>query len=734
MSLLIPTLVPRHCARSNLHRLIVPSSARKMSIENPFARLFGKKPSGTIATFARLAPGGPTDEIDLTLATFDPATSAPYDCISYDRSREWNTVDIAVDGKPMPIPLPLKQALTAFRHPKDSTLLWADLLTGSSAEERSKQAQVAKQVLENARTVSCFLGDANERSAEVYTALQTMANWWKQGCLQVGFPAKFSMATQRNVVDIQTFLLARDLTQIRLEDNKLWQEIEAVVNSPYFKSPQAITDIILGNDVTVRSGAQSILWEDFNPALRAMLLILTGRGTEVSPAVAEAFQLVSAIDVSVQRAMKGESLELLPMIQSVRDGSTFADPREVIFAVLPVVTPSERVKLSRNKPQPLPIADYTKTTEQVFSEAAKYIIEERQDLLIWWNQLPPCRQKMRSLPSFVPDYSVPVPKSSFLRHPENGLRRWWDSVALRKRIFVDDDSLLHVQAHALDRIVSVSPVFTEQNFGKLCLQMWQEGPKIPGEAAEQVMERYWRAIVLDTDSGFGERIRDNVKPGKEVSASWQSLICEQMILDHLGCTLEELKASPALEEKMVADVACNELGPATGKSARMEELILRNTLGRRMFKTATGQVGMTAIEATNNTNDSEEPVLPNFDASLGSDMGRFMLENFQSYLAERAPDQAKLISEAMQGKLPGQRAPGVRSGDFVVALVGGFEPYVLRPVKSETEASGDLQADAKYTFVGDCHLQGAMDGECLVDPNDLYGGWKRVPLVDVLIV
>jgi hypothetical protein len=735
MSLLLSSFVPRRCARISFQRLIVPTTARKrkMSSGNPFARLFGKKPSGTIATFARLAPGGPTGEINLTLATFDPATSAPYDCISYDRSRTWNTVDVAVDGKPMPIPLPLKQALTAFRHPKDTTLLWADLLTGSSAEERSKQAQVAKQVLENARSVTCFLGDANERSAEAYTVLQTMANWWKQGCLQVGFPAKFSMATQRNVGDMRAFLLARNLSQIRLEDKKLWQEIEAVVNSPYFKSAQAITDVILGNDVTVRSGAQSIRWEDFNPALRAMLLILTGRGIELSPAVAEAFQVVSSIDVSVQRAMKSESLELLPMIQSARDGSTFTDPREVVFSVLPVVTPSERVKLSCNKPQPLPVADYTKTTEQVYTEAAKYIIEERQDFLIWWNQLPPCRRKMRDLPSFVPDYSSPVPKSAFFRAPESGLRRWWDSIASPKRIFVDDESLLHVQAHALDRIVSVSPVFTEKNYAKLCLQMWQEGPRVPGEAAEQVMERYWRAIVLDTDSEFGERLRDNRKPGKEVSASWQSLICEQMILDHLKCTSEELYTSPELQARMMADVACTELGPATGQSARIEELILRNTLGRRMFKTSTGKVGMTAIEATDSTEDSEGPPVPNFDGALGDDLGRVMLEGFQSYLAQRAPDQAKLIAEAMQGKLPGQRAPGVRSGDLVAVLVGGFEPYILRPVKPETETANDLQADAKYTFVGDCHLQGAMDGECLVDPNDLYGGWKRVPLVDVLI-
>jgi hypothetical protein len=694
-------------------------------MSNPFARLFGKAPSGTTATLARLAPGGASEEIALTLATFDPATCAPYECISYDRSRALDTAEVSVDGTPTPIPLPLKEALQSFRHSQDSILLWADLLTGNSAEDRSQQAQIMKTVIQNARKVTCWLGNGTKRSTEAYDVLQTLANWHRQASIQVNFPAKMSQATMRNMDDMRALLRSRNISELKLQDASLWQEINGTISSPYFKGAQAITDIILGKDVFIRSGAGRISWEDFNMAIRAMLFVLP------SPeAIAESFPVLTSIDISVQRAKKGESLELMPMIQSARDVGIPTDPRELVFAMLPVVTPSERVKILGNTTEPLPIADYTKTTEQVFTEAAKYIIQERQDLLIWWNQIPPCRRKLRDLPSFVPDWSTPIPQSLYFNNPNNGLRKWSDSIKSPKRIFVDDDNALHVQAHAFDQIQYVSPVFTEENYRGLVLKMWQEAIRVPGETGPQALEKYWRCVVMDTDAEFGERIRDNKKPDTGLWVNFQSLICEEMILQTLGCTMEQLNSSPELQARARADQACAELGPSTGQSGPIRELILRNSLGRRMFRTLGGRVGMTAMEGKGATEESADQPVPNFDASMSDDLGRLMLAGFQSYLAEHNPEAARLTAQALQGKLPGQRAPGVRSGDIVVALVGGFQPYVLRP---EAEA-GDLQADAKYAFVGECHLQGAMEGECLVDPVDLYGGWKRVPLVDVLIV
>ena len=707
-----------------------------MAEENPFARLFNAKPSGTTATLAQLAPGESTDRIDIKLISSDSKTASYY-CISYDRSREWEKKEVTVDGQPMPIPLPLEQALRCFRHATEPILLWADLLTGDSPQERSKQALVMKEVIQNALAVTCFLGVGSDLSPKAYAVLQTLANWWSQAALTANFPSKLSMATHRHMEDMRTLLCSRNMSDIQISDERLWREIENILSSPYFKNTRTLTDIVLGKQVLLRSGAASIAWEALTTAFRALLFILPSVGRAVSEPLQDAFKLITSINVSVQRKIKGESLEMLPMIHSACQGTFSADPREFVFAILPVVTPSERTKVLGKTPEPLPAADYAKTVEEVFVEAATYIIGERQDLLLWWGEAPSCRKTIRSLPSWAPDWSTSNPSSKVVLNPKNGLRRWWDTISSAKRIFVDSDRALHVQAHALDRIDYVSPIFTEENYRRICLESWKHAARIPGETRMQSTEKFWRAAVLDTDQNFGERLRDDVKPSSDMWVSWQSLLCEEMILENLGCTMQELATSPSLQARARTDEACADLGRSTGRSGPVENLIIRNSLGRRMFQCRSGRVGMTAIEGGASQSDASEdaagPRVPNFDSAMSSEMGRSMIDAFQAYIAERDPAASRAVSQALQGQLPGQVAPGVRSGDIVAALVGGFQPYILRPVQSEV-GSSELREDSKYTLVGDCHLQGAMDGECLRNPDPSQEEWKRVPLVDVLIV
>jgi hypothetical protein len=701
--------------------------------ENPFARLFDAAPSGTVATLAQLAPGSFTDKIEIKLITSNLKT-ATYNCISYDRSREREEKEVTVDGQPTPVPLHLEQALRCFRHATKPVLIWADLLTGDDPQERSQQALVMKEVMQNALAVTCFLGAGNELSIKAYAVLQTLANWWSQAALVAKFPSRLSQMTHQNMQDMQISLGSRNMSDIQLLDARLWQEIESFLSSPYFKSTGALTDIVLGKQVILKSGAASMSWDNLNKAFRALMFVLPIVGKQVSEMVKKSFEVIGGIDVSVQRKKKGESLELLPMIQSACQGTIAADPREFVFAVLPVVTPSKRTESLGRNPEPLPAADYSKTVDQVFIEAAKYIIGERQDLLLWWGEKPPCRKTIKNLPSWAPDWSASNSSPPIFLNPNSGLREWWDSISSPKRMFVDSDQALHVQAHALDQVDNVSPGFTKENYRRLCLTAWKRARLLPGETKMEAAERFWRAVVLDTDQGFGKQMRDNVKPSNEMSLSWQSLICEEMILEALGCTMQELATSPALQARARADEACADLGTLTGRSAPIEDLITRNSIGRRLFQCRSGRMGMTAIErGAAGTN------VPNFDFAAGSlreVIQTTMAGSFQAAIAERDPEIAELFTgmfQGMRGQLPGQVASGVRSGDIVAALSGGFQPYVLRPVQFEAGGS-ELQTDLKYTFVGDCHLQGAMDGECLVDPQDLYGGWKRVPLVDILIV
>jgi hypothetical protein len=726
-----------------------------MAEENPFARLFNAAPAaGTIATLAQLAPGSSTDNVEIKLIASNPKT-ATYHCISYDRSREWEKKNVIVDGQPIPIPLPLEQALRCFRHPTEPVLLWADLLTGDRPQERSKQALVTKEVVENALAVTCFLGAGSELSTKAYAVLQTVANWWSQAALSADFPSRLSQATHRNIEDVRASLRSRNLSDIQLSDHRLWQEIEHTLSSPYFKSTGALADVILGKQVLIRSGTASISWDNLNKASRGLLFVLPMTGRGVSEKIAKGFELVGGIDVSVQRKKTGDTLELLPMINSASRETVTADPREFVFAVLPVVTPSLRTTAMGRQPEHLPTTDYAKPVDQVFIEAAKYIIGDRQDLLLWWSEKPPCRKKIQSLPSWVPDWSASNPRPPIRLDPVSGLRKWWDSISSPKRIFVDSDHALHVQAHALDQVDYVSPTFTKDNFRRLCHNAWKHAKFIPGVTKMEAAENFWRAVVLDTDQGFGERIRDNVKPGGQMALSWQSLICEEMILEKLGCMMQELATTPSLQARARADETGAALGSLTGQSAPIEELITRNSLGRRLFQCRSGRVGMTSIERgasqshVSDDGGTSEPHFgfasgpdTDFDGALRSMLQTTIVNSFQAYVAERDPAAAEAFSEIFQDMLPqGQSSQGlpvqvvsgVRSGDIVAALVGGFQPYILRSFQSEVGGS-ELRADSKYTFVGDCHLQGAMDGECLLDPNETHGKWKRVPLVDVVIV
>lgn len=74
--------------------------------------------------------------------------------------------------------------------------------------------------------------------------------------------------------------------------------------------------------------------------------------------------------------------------------------------------------------------------------------------------------------------------------------------------------------------------------------------------------------------------------------------------------------------------------------------------------------------------------------------------------SERRGEEFFRSAEGHVGLSPG----GVQQGDIVVVLVGGNEPFVLRPTSTQT---GNFHP---YRLVGPCFLQGVMFGETLFGP------------------
>ncbi|KAK5134945.1 hypothetical protein LTR08_005896 [Meristemomyces frigidus] len=702
--------------------------------ENPFARLFNK--SAPSVQLAVLEAGSRDMPIQVRITNVDPEATS-YDCISYDRSQDYGTVDITVDNQPLSIAKPLEAALRSLRFAGWTRTVWADLLIGSSTEERSTQAAVMKNVVENADSTIVWLGPADEHSAAAFDIMQTMANRWHQARLHSGFPEVMSRATVEQMTDAFQYLLSKPVDDLQPSNQALWQTIEKTIDSSYFRSVHAIPDIVLAKKITVASGTSSMNWTDFKAASRAAPLIMAQQiNMTLSPDFQKCFELIYSIEIAERRKRAGESIELLPMIQSSGDCNV-NDPRDIVYSMLPIVTPSLRTQIA----EPLPIVDYTKSTAEVFTEAARYIVHERQDLLLWWTARSPRGRKVRDLPSWVPDWSVPLPKRAVKVMPTmtNGMRVWWEHIVPKaKRITVDDSNALHVQAHALDRVVSVSPIFTDANCRRLCLTEWQALPSQPGEDLEARVQKMFRTLLLN-QAGFGDTLRDIAQPKKEMWVSFQSVLAEERVMELLGCTEEQMMAQPELAQRARELPEAAILGPQTGRSQEFEALLRQNAIGRRFFRTESGKTGMTAVESLpDGAGPAEgEPQVPNFDAAMAEPMGSNMLSGFQKFLQQRDPRAAGILAQALSGSLPGQAAPGVRAGDLVVALVGGFQPYVLRPateydVTQTVEQS--LQSDSKYSYVGDCYLHGVMDGEPFKTKGWFSTSWTTdVKLVDITI-
>ncbi|KAK8086461.1 hypothetical protein PG994_001435 [Apiospora phragmitis] len=779
--------------------------------ENPFSRLMGQNSPTAVARLAVLEPSAdPDSPIRLTL-TDAPLASTSYECISYDHGDE-GTAKVLVDDAEQEIPNALEGALPAQ--------VWADLLVGRNVEERNSQGAVMREILSNADKTLCWLGPDGELTSLAFDTIRDMANRYLQACLHVGLSQDTSLArcTLQQMEGIRTRLHDCPYNDLHSFNFELWRVIDGIFGSPYWSSVHSIPDIVLAKLPIVVCGRSKIRWANYIAAHRSYIFFRGKffRGVPLLPSVEKGFEMTNQIETAERRRRLGQSIELFPMIQTARDCGA-KDPRENVFSMLKIATPSDRVKFHKQGQQPLPTIDYSKTVQQVFIEAARYTVLERQDLMVWFGECPPCQKVLKDLPSWVPDFGANHPKGH-TGNPNGGFRQWWEALQPVKPLTISDDgdNALHVQAYGLARVAHVSPVFDAGNLTRLC---YAEFEKLPApaawETAEQRNERFWRSLV--TNSG-GYKMQQSFAdragaPGAAVGDSFRSMMAQERILALLGCTPLELKSpSPELRARFRDNAEAQSLVPLTGKGESYENLLRGFALGRRFFRTEDGRFGMTTIEdvvavdgnlsqerkrrsggssttaatatATaaaeggrcsgdnvvgdddNNgqTEDGEQP-RPNLGRMMADPMARAMLESFQQFLTTRDPNAANLVSQVVRGDLPARlqggeegQAPapgvkqGVRPGDLIVALVGGFFPYVLRPVAEQQqtaeEPTGESagasdssvplpMADATYELVGDCYLYGTMEGEDFLVKSPTGEQFIRVDkrkIVDIRIV
>ncbi|KAI1468325.1 uncharacterized protein F4812DRAFT_458758 [Daldinia caldariorum] len=765
-----------------------------MSTSNPFAALLD--PRDITAKLAVIQPAAEWDDpIDVTLIEA-ALKDTSYECISYDRSgvepvpiRDApppppanSKLTVSIDGQEQEIPHQLESALRMFRRKERQRTVWADVLVGRTVEERSAQADVQRYVLGNAERTLCWLGPGDgESTTKAFETIHEMSRRFWDACWQVGIRTdmRLSQATSQQMTGIRDILFNCPYNDLDSFNFRHWDYIYSIFGSQYWCSVQGIADIVLAKAPVVVCGRSNIPWDAYIAATRAMPYYqVKFFQVPLYPRVLKGLQIANEIEIAVRRKRLGEAIELLPMIQTARNCEP-KDPRDAVFAMIHVATPSARTQYHKAGAQPLPKIDYSKTAQQLFTEVARYSILERQDLMLWYSERPPRTKRLRGLPSWVPDFSAPPPscKSSAFFNPDSGMRLWWEAVPDRwkKPISVSAaDNAVRLQVRPLDRVAHVSSVFNAGNFRRLCFAEFAKLladplPAHAGETPAQRTERFWRALLLNGSGRMGATMRDTVAPPAALGAHFDSLVAEESLLQALGCTLATLR-TPENAQRIQSSAELRALVARCGRAKPFEDLLASHARGRRFFRTAGGRFGMTAVEdvvAADPELLGKEPkveggsgdgagddVAAGLGRLMGDPLGNMMLQQFQQYVGQRSPEAAPILAQAIRGEMPGQSGGsageqrrtdiGVREGDIIVAAIGGFFPYILRP-KGEEEAgegtsssSGPVEEDSStYEFVGDCYLHGAMDGEdfhAVDDQGERQIAIDLAKIVDITLV
>jgi hypothetical protein len=705
-----------------------------MSARNPFSAIFNHYQF----PLAVLKPNASSIEPISVSLRGQNRTDIPYDCISYDRSKEFASSKILLEDEEIEMPEPLVTALRALRKPSEPRLLWTDVLLGRTLQQQNEQAAVAKTIIQNAKSTIAWLGPRKEQTEEVFKILKTLAIWWHQAAVRTNFPSNFAHATTTQMNDVMAYFASQDPSKLRPNEEMVWEAMLAVFQSPYFDSVQTIADVILSEEVIVTSGESSISWPDFMAAFRGLVVAMPRLLNKLpSVALQDSFSRVSQIEIAHRRYREDPGLELLPMIQTAGN-MLYTDPREIVFSMLPLARPSKRTEVTGRK-IPMPIADYSKTPQEIFIQAAKFVIEERQDLILWWAERPPNGRRMENLPSWVPDWTTKLPtevvRISVERRPS--LRHWSESIRSTKTITVIDNRL-HLQAHKLDCVQSVSRMFTQENCRRLALEEWQRLPKDNQNQGKRFTQ-LWRTLILNV-GGTTTGLRDQAPPSKDMWTSFQSILAEERITELMHCTLEELMNDSSILARARADPQCQILGPQTGKSEAYELLLQKNAIGRRFFTTENGRMGMTAFEETPESKDGDQESKAKIAAALNqmpteSDpfgFGDAMMSSFQGFLNQRDTRSAAAFAQMMEQK---EKTRGVKVGDVVVAVVGGDHPYVMRNVSQSESSEGEI-GGKEFRFIGDCYLHGVMAGEPFTVQNWLGASSWRTDVVveDIKVV
>lgn len=277
----------------------------------------------------------------------------------------------------------LAALLRSLRRVYTWRILWVDAICIDQENHVERSAEVSRMgtIYGKARQVIVWLGPESENSRLAMRTLQ----WIGQNAK---FVQKHSMLWRskrlRRLEQKPEALAAKELAYIAIRD---------LLCRPWFTRLWIHQEIKLGRCARAVVGASELSWKDFGAAIYWFLPVM-----EKHKSLSHLFDMDYLYKhIIFTLRSHEEDTPLLALIHGTRNASC-SDPRDRVYGILSMLTTHTNLGI---------IPDYTKTKEEVFEDLARRHIWYSQTLQV----LLLCDLQRRSfsstLPTWVPDLSVP---------------------------------------------------------------------------------------------------------------------------------------------------------------------------------------------------------------------------------------------------------------------------------------------------------------------------------------
>ena len=300
-----------------------------------------------------------------------------YSAVSYSWVGNSDQDSLMCDGHNLSMQRTVYQLLGRLRSLVRTVTLWIDAICINQDDlaERSSQVGVMEKIYSSARSVIIWIGEEDERTAEVAELLKLLG----QRLDTVG-GGTFTFA-EGSSQDIQApkvpWRLAPD-----------WDHLRLFLDRPWFTRTWVLQEVALAQECSLRCGSYVWQWQ----RLLTIFEFLTGT-TALEPTGVGRRLRQGVIEFSHHWKQDENRIASIFGLLVASQGTSVSRPVDKVYAVLPLATHRLGIKI-----------DYRRYVKDVyFDVAARVVSTDGLEILLYacdgvWNNV-------RGLPSWVPDWT-----------------------------------------------------------------------------------------------------------------------------------------------------------------------------------------------------------------------------------------------------------------------------------------------------------------------------------------